>query len=227
VRARSLLESNTVTLWELDWTHLYIWIAKDLSWTQNWFSAGCIAAVAAFCVSCLCVARAWWAGAATDTFVHCMTFLWLFANAVWMYGEIRDANFPGQPLLYEKCRSDASVIMLSTLVAMVVYYIQRCRQQFCSDVSGGSDHVMRAVHLRSSGDSLHAIQVPPPSSASGADYHADDADDADEAPARLDDHVGTAESCQQQPEPLPRPFMRSIFPTWRSYEHVHVSVSYA
>ena len=46
---------------------------------------GCCAAAAAVCVSCLCIARSWWAGDCTATFFHTMTLLWLFANAVWMY----------------------------------------------------------------------------------------------------------------------------------------------
>jgi hypothetical protein len=46
---------------------------------------GCCAAAAAVCVSCLCIARSWWACDFPATFFHSMTLLWLFANAVWMY----------------------------------------------------------------------------------------------------------------------------------------------
>jgi hypothetical protein len=206
----------------LDWTHLYIWIVKDLSWTQNWFYVGCLSAAAAFCVSCFCVARSWWAGGSADTFVHCMTFLWLFANAVWMYGEISDANFPEQPSLYENCRSNACAIMLFTLIAMGVYYIQRCRRQFCGDRSEGDSRTLQAVEF---------VRVP---RAVSTDYSSIDpgceaiipnepvvAQSA--AAATVAGESRAPDALHNQRELRPRPFLRRLFPTWRDYEHVHVS----
>lgn len=146
-----------------------------------------------------------------------------------MYGEIRDANYPGQPLLYEKCRSDACVIMLTTLGAMGGYYIHRCRRQFCSEKVEGGDNEMHARCPQSIGSAL--IQEPA-SSANSAVCDADDADRPADAPVPLDDRVALQSAAAvsvpggQQRELLPRPFMRSLFPTWRSYEHVHVSPNY-
>ena len=202
-----------------DWTHLYIWIAKDLSWTQNWFYVGCLSAAAAFCVSCFCVARSWWAGGSADTFVHCMTFLWLFANAVWMYGEISDANFPEQASLYENCRSNACAIMLFTLITMGVYYIQRCRREFCGDRSEGGSRRLQAVHF---------VRVPLAASTDYASVHA--GCDLNEPVVTRSAAAATAageshapDALHEQQELLPRPFLRRLFPTWRDYEHVHVS----
>jgi hypothetical protein len=221
-----------------DWTHLYIWIAKDLSWTQNWFYPGCIAAAAAVCVSCVCIARSWWAGGSSDTFVHCMTFLWLFANAIWMYGETSDANFPGRPLVYEKCRTDASAVMFGTLAAMGVYYILRCRAHCCGQVSDGS-RTKPTQPLQ--GADIRFIQTPADVSTDVYDGRKDDV--ADNAGIALLNRLAAvprhstpsiagesfaSHAFQQhvlpiQQELLPRAFMRPLFPTWRDYEHLHVS----
>ncbi len=201
-----------------DWTHLYIWIAKDLSWTQNWFYPGCAAAAAALCVSCLCIARSFWAGDGASTFAHVMTLMWLFANAVWMYGEIRDANFPDQPLLYEKCRDNACAIMSATLAAMGIYYLQRCllllRRRHSEDRSATSQgahvavshgaHEADPVHTADSGAFAVRLSLP-------AASH-----------ERACDGPEAAFSRQIDQQLLPRPFLRPLFPTWRDYEHVHV-----
>ena len=191
-----------------DWTHLYIWIAKDLSWTQNWFYPGCAAAAAALCISCLCIARSFWAGDGTGTFAHVMTLMWLFANAVWMYGEISDANFPDQPLLYEKCRDNACAIMSATLATMGIYYLHRfmllLRRRHSAVSQDGHVTVPDCVHAAGSG--AFALRRPPPAASR----------------ERACDGSDAAFSRQIDEQLLPRPFLRPLFPTWRDYEHVHV-----
>jgi hypothetical protein len=131
-----------------------------------------------------------------------------------MYGELRDANSPDPTSIYENCRRDACVIMFTALSAMGWYYTRRCRALFYD----------QALAINASSTAPHAAQE-----RSAALEHA--AADAHISPAAAHsaavellpvDAVGEGAAAERH-ELLPRPFLRAMFPTWRDYEHVHVS----
>jgi hypothetical protein len=131
-----------------------------------------------------------------------------------MYGELRDANSPDPTPIYENCRRDACVIMFTALSAMGWYYTRRCRALFYGQAQAGD----------ASPIAPHAAQE-----CSVVREHADV--DAYISPAAADSAAGELlpavaigdEAAAERHELLPRPFLRGMFPTWRDYEHVHVS----
>ncbi len=131
-----------------------------------------------------------------------------------MYGELRDANSPDSTSIYENCRRDACVIMFTALSAMGWYYTRRCRALFYGQV----------LAVNAPPTAPHAAQE-----CSAAREHADVS--AHISLAAADSAAGELlpadaieeEAAAERHELLPRPFLRGMFPTWRDYEHVHVS----
>jgi hypothetical protein len=104
--------------------------------------------------------------------------------------------------------------MFTALSAMAWYYTRRCRALFYGQALTGN----------ASPIAPHAAQK-----CSAAREHADV--DVHNFPAAADSAAGELlpadaigeEAAAERHELLPRPFLRGMFPTWRDYEHVHVS----
>lgn len=131
-----------------------------------------------------------------------------------MYGELRDANAPDPTSIYENCRRDACVIMFTALSAMGWYYTRRCRALFYDQALAvnASPTAPHAAHERSAARE-HA----------DADAHISPAAAHSAAVELLPADAVGGEAAAERHELLPRPFLRAMFPTWRDYEHVHVS----
>lgn len=101
---------------------IYLWIFKDLSWTQNWeiglfFSCSGVVLFAGLIVLSLywrCYDEAWHFTA---------SFFWLFANTWWMSGELQDWNYPTLPKVYDDRKHDCSHIMEFALAWILFYFV--------------------------------------------------------------------------------------------------------
>lgn len=103
--------------------HTYLWITKDLSWTQNWYWPGLVfGSIAMFLSFALCVGSVWNKEYA-EAWHNFAQLLWLVANFVWMTGDLHDAKYPTSPSVYDLRSAISQGIMLFALAWLAVYYL--------------------------------------------------------------------------------------------------------
>ena len=77
-----------------EYFHLYLWMMKDLAWTQDWYYSGLSMAISAVIWSGYLIFRSIMYENYYEICLGCGQFLWLFGNLWWMSGEIYDHQFP-------------------------------------------------------------------------------------------------------------------------------------
>jgi hypothetical protein len=75
------------------WSHLLLWIAKDLAWLQCWLWASTAIAIAGCCLSLFMIFRNIRAGEFVCAVSEVGVLVWLYGNAEWMYGECHDFTY--------------------------------------------------------------------------------------------------------------------------------------
>lgn len=105
-----------------EYLHLYLWVIKDLSWTQDWLYSGYIFGILAIIWSFFLIIRSLYYRNFYETIVSVAQLLWLVANFWWMTGEVHDYYFPNDYPQYEDRQRQASYIMMSALCWLGVYY---------------------------------------------------------------------------------------------------------
>ena len=102
---------------------IYIWIAKDLSWTQNWYYSafvfGGLALFASFLMICRSVTRK----NPEDTWHGIAQFMWLFANFWWMSNDIYNDKYPYSEDAYQVRKNQSMHVMESALIWLAVWYL--------------------------------------------------------------------------------------------------------
>lgn len=102
---------------------VYMWILKDLCWTQNWTLGLLISSVAVslfgllmvFSLYMRCFDEAWH---------YAASFLWLFGNTWWMSGEIADWYSPNSAVkVYDSRKLDCQHVMEGALAWILLYYV--------------------------------------------------------------------------------------------------------
>lgn len=119
--------------WDISWYfgirgaesfHLYLWVMKDLSWTQDWFISGHIFGILAFLWSLFLLYHAYTHRNIKEVCVYIGQMLWLFANLWWMSGELYDFMYPGDNnQLYDHRTVQAGYIMLVALIWLAIYFV--------------------------------------------------------------------------------------------------------
>ena len=117
--------------WSVDWcfsvigseyTHMYFWILKDLSWTQGW---------RLFSISFGSFAIMWWViilyhslrtRNTAEVWNAIGLFLWLFANFWWMTGEAHDYQYPDSPAISDRHLQESAIILETAVVWLSLYY---------------------------------------------------------------------------------------------------------
>ena len=61
-------------------------------------------------------------GNGVEAWHYTAQFIWLFANAWWMYGELTDWRFPQQPKIQPRHQAQAGYMMLLAWVWLFLYY---------------------------------------------------------------------------------------------------------
>ena len=128
-----------------EWFHLYLWMLKDFLWcphcptsccnvarsltrlplrlrTQDTYAFGIVAGFAASAFSIFLLSRSIRHGNGVEAWHYTAQFLWLFANAWWMYGELTDWRNPHQPKIEPHHRQQAGYMMLFAWVWLLLYY---------------------------------------------------------------------------------------------------------
>ena len=105
-----------------EYCHTYLWIAKDLAWTQGW---------RLFSISAGSLAIMWWTILLhhalrlrnVDEVWNCIgLFLWLFANFWWMAGEAHDFAYPDSPAVAERHNDESAYMLEAATVWLSIYY---------------------------------------------------------------------------------------------------------
>lgn len=94
--------------------HIYLWIAKDLSWTQGWVIPALVFGIAALLWCLVLCYHAVRSQCQHEMYLVVALVLWLVANFVWMGGEIIDPRFGS--------RETAGHIMEAAIGWMLLYH---------------------------------------------------------------------------------------------------------
>jgi hypothetical protein len=106
----------------MEWFHLYLWMAKDLSWTQDFYIGGMFFGTAAVVWSGYLLFQAFQLKNYVESWHFVGQFFWLLANYWWMWGEIHDSEYPEEPPIFKDHTYQASAIMTAALLWIVAYY---------------------------------------------------------------------------------------------------------
>lgn len=109
-----------------EYVHLYLWILKDLSWTQDWYYVGNAAGSVAVLWGCFMLHRAYTLHNRNELITGSSQLLWLIANLWWMSGELHDWEYrkdANAPLLYPSHTVQCGYILQTSLLVMVLYYL--------------------------------------------------------------------------------------------------------
>lgn len=94
--------------------HIYLWIAKDWAWTQEWQYPAIIFGSMAVAWCFVMAYHAWESGVPEEMYMLIALVLWLCANFVWMTGELYygddDYVAPRAAIIMEVSASHGSVI---------------------------------------------------------------------------------------------------------------------
>lgn len=101
---------------------IYLWILKDLCWTQNWYAGLYFSSIAVILFAMLAFLSMYWR-CFDEAWHFIASFLWLFANTWWMSGELHDWEYPNQPHLYEERKVQCRHIMEAALVWIGLYFL--------------------------------------------------------------------------------------------------------
>ena len=102
---------------------IYIWIAKDLSWTQNWYYPAFIFGGIALFASFLMICRSFVSRNVEEIWHGVAQLMWLFANFWWMSHDLYNSEYPYSELAYQTRKNQARHIMESALIWLAVWYL--------------------------------------------------------------------------------------------------------
>eukprot|EP01038_Epipyxis_sp_PR26KG_P014646 gene14646-19677_t len=103
--------------------HIYLWILKDLSWTQDWYCSGYIFGILACFWSGYLLCHAIHFRNVKEIWACIAQLLWLVSNTIWMSAELHDHQFPNAPKLYPSYTVISGKIMVAALCFLGIYYI--------------------------------------------------------------------------------------------------------
>jgi hypothetical protein len=105
-----------------EYCHTYFWICKDLAWTQEWRNLSLSFGIAAIFWSLIILYhsvkfRNW-----HEIINATALLLWLFANFIWMTGEIYDITYPDNPSLSDTRTLQSARLLEVAVVLLLIYY---------------------------------------------------------------------------------------------------------
>ena len=85
------------TITGAEYAHVYFWILKDLSWTQELKYISLFFGTLATLWCVVIFYHAFRTGNKDEVYNTTALFMWIFANYWWMTGETHDADYPDEP----------------------------------------------------------------------------------------------------------------------------------
>lgn len=111
-----------MTIVGAEYFHVYLWIAKDLSWTQDFKSLSLIFGTFATLWCVVIFFNAFRAGNNDEVYSTAALFMWIFANYWWMTGEVHDDNYPDEVSIYDQRALESAWILSAAVCFLTVYY---------------------------------------------------------------------------------------------------------
>jgi uncharacterized membrane protein YiaA len=102
--------------------HIYLWIAKDLSWVQAYYYAGMIFGTLSVAWMLYILGQAIHKRSLDEIWTTIAHVLWLVANFVWMIGELHDSKYPNERSMYNARAGECGFIMMVALIWIGLYY---------------------------------------------------------------------------------------------------------
>ena len=110
------------TITGAEYAHVYFWILKDLSWTQELKYVSLFFGTLATLWCVVIFYHAFRTGNKDEVYNTACLFMWIFANYWWMTGETHDADYPDEPEIYEQRASESARILEGALALLTLYY---------------------------------------------------------------------------------------------------------
>jgi hypothetical protein len=105
-----------------EYFHVYLWIAKDFSWTQEFKTLSLFFGT---CATLWCIViffNAFQVGNNDEVYSTIALFMWIFANYWWMTGDVHDDNYPNEPSIYDQRSYESAIILITAVCWLTVYY---------------------------------------------------------------------------------------------------------
>ena len=103
--------------------HLYLWILKDLAWTQEWYYPSWIFGSLAVLWSLWLLLYALYDRATDEAFVRMGVLIWIFGNWWWITGEVHDWKYPEETPIYDERTTQTGYILNAGLCWLAVFYL--------------------------------------------------------------------------------------------------------
>lgn len=111
-----------LTITGSEYFHVYLWIAKDISWTQEIRYLSLVFGTFATLWCIIIFYHAFRSGNRDEVYNTVALFLWIFANYWWMTGEVYSDFYPDEPSIDLKRTNESGWILAVALLWLTIYY---------------------------------------------------------------------------------------------------------
>ena len=205
----SCAASRYVSLDGACWTHMLLWMATDLAWTQCWLWSSFTFAAIGCCLSASLILRyltaRQWVAAASELGLG----LWLAGGTVWMYSECLGDDTAWTEYGEMVARYIYTAVLAVFALLFICHVFQRrrcCHPHFFSDGQRTS--------------TLNHMSIPDTKLGSEAASQANVSVNS-HIPALPTDTNGTLISVSDADDLRPRSWMLCVFSDWAAYEDFH------
>ena len=103
--------------------HLYLWILKDLAWTQEWYYPSWVFGTLAVGWSLWLLGSSLYDRATNEVFIRTASLIWILGNWWWITGEVHDWKYPEDPPIYDERTAQTAYILDVGLCWLATFYL--------------------------------------------------------------------------------------------------------
>jgi len=107
----------------VEFLQLYFWLLKDFAWTNDYYAMGLTFGALALFMTVWLIGMTIHYKNWIELWHYIATFIWLWGNYWWAYGELHDHEYPDDKPIYDKHTIDTSWILTSGLCWLGAYYL--------------------------------------------------------------------------------------------------------
>lgn len=102
--------------------HVYLWLLKDLSWTECWYYPAYLFGSMTLAWQLYMLGKAFYKWNFEEIWKNISLTLWLGGHFWWMSGELHDYRYPNEPSVYNQRTRQTGEVFIVALVWVSAYY---------------------------------------------------------------------------------------------------------
>jgi hypothetical protein len=103
--------------------HVYLWLLKDLAWTECWYWPAMVFGGVTFAWQLFMLGKSIYKRDLEDIWKNISLTLWLGGHFWWMSGELHDYQYPNDPSVYDQRTRQTGEVFIVALVWVSSYYL--------------------------------------------------------------------------------------------------------